>query len=117
MRAVKVILFVLVLGAGGILASGLLVGRHTAYCPWSHVLLSTEDCAVRDRRNGAVLVEHHDVDNMYDQNNYLEIRDGSQSFKFRLPDGRLRLEGSVELIPNDHGAVLLNGQRTQLKPF
>jgi hypothetical protein len=116
-RALKIILLILVLGAGAIVGTGLLAGRHTKYCPWSHVLLTTEDCAVRDSRGGMVLIEHHDADNMYNQNNYLEIREGSQSFKFRMPDGRLRLEGSVELIPNDHGALLLNGQRAELKPF
>jgi len=117
MRFLKIIGLIAVLGVCSVIAAGLLLGRHTEYCPWHHVLLTTESCAVRDRRDGMVLIEHHDTDNMYNRNNYIEIRDGSQSYTFHIPDGHLRLEGSVELIPNEHGALLLNGQRTELKPF
>src|SRR3954464_15120687 len=117
MRYLKLVILLMALGLCGLVVNGLLMGRHTEYCPWSHVLRDTEDCAIRDCRDGMVLIEHHDADNMYNQNNYLEIRDGFQSFKFRLPGGVLKLEGSVALIPNDRGAVLLNGQKTELNPF
>jgi hypothetical protein len=59
--------------------------------------------------SGQVLTEHHDIDNMYNDNNYLEIREGSQSYTFKIPGPTLRLEGSIELIAGEHGAILING--------
>lgn len=118
MRVLKAILLILVLGVGAVVGTSSLMGHHTEYCPWSHVLLTTEDCVVRDRLAGMVLIEHHDADNVYNRNNYLEIRNGSQSSRFRMPTaGRLTLECSLQLIRNDHGALLLNGRRTDLKPL
>ncbi len=100
-----------------VLGTGLLMGTHTEYCPWKHVLLNTESCVVRDRRAGLVLIEHHDADNMYNSNNYLEIREGPQSHLLKLPWDGLRLEESVELIPGEYAAILINNQRQDLIPF
>lgn len=108
---------IVIIGFSLMIGSGLLMGTHTKYCPWRHVLLNTESCAVRDQRDGQVLIEHHDKDNMHNDNNYLEIQDGSHSYKSKIPGSNLTLEGSTELIPNEHGAILVNGHRQQLTPL
>lgn len=105
------------LGLCLVLGTGLLMGTHTEYCPWKHVLLNTESCVLRDRRAGLVLIEHHDADDMYNSNNYLEIREGSQSHLLKLPGNGLSIEGSVELIPGAHAAISINNQRKELIPF
>jgi hypothetical protein len=108
------ILLIAIFGFSLMIGTGLLMGTHTKYCPWRHVLLNTESCAVRDQRDGQVLIEHHDNDNLFNANNYLEIRDDSQSYKFRIPGSNLILEDPIKLIPNEHGAILVNGHRQQL---
>jgi len=102
-------------GLSLIFGTTLLMGTHTKYCPWTHVLINTERCAVRAQRGGQVVIEHHDGDNMTNDNNYLEIIEGSQSYKFKIPGPALRLEGSIELIPGEHAAILVNGHRRELE--
>ena len=80
-------------------------------------MLPTESCAIRDQRHGQVMIEHHDADNMTNDNNYLEIKEGSQSYNFKIPGSALTLEGSIELIPGEHAAILINGHREELVPF
>ena len=111
------IVAIVIIGFSLMIGSGLLMGTHTKYCPWRHVLLNTESCAVRDQRDGQVLIEHHDNDNMHNDKNYLEIQDGSHSYKYKIPGSNLTMEGSTELIPNEHGAILVNGHRQQLTPL
>ena len=72
---------------------------------------------MRDQRAGRVLIEHHDIDNLYNDNNYLEIREGSQSYNFKIPGPAITLEGSIELIPGEHDAILINGHTQELIPF
>ena len=93
------------------------MGTHTKYCPWTHVLLHSESCAIRDQRGGQVMIEHHDADNMTNDNNYLEIREGSHSYNFKIPGSALTLEGSIELIAGEYAAILINGHRQELIPF
>jgi hypothetical protein len=48
-------------------------------------MLTTESCAVRDRRAGMVLIEHHDYDNLNNRNNYYEtFTDRSYSFDYGM---------------------------------
>ena len=96
------------------IGTSFLMVTYTKYCPWRHVLLNTERCAIRDQRGGQVMIEHHDADNLNNQNNYLEIREGSQSYNFKIPGPALTLEGSLELIPGEHEAILINGHRQEL---
>jgi len=93
------------------------MGTHTKYCDWHHLLRTTESCAIRDQRGGQVMIEHHDLDNITNDNNYLEIREGSHVYNFKIPGPAFKLEGSVELIPGEHKAILINGQRQELIPF
>ena len=113
-RVLSGVVLVAIIGLSLIMATGFLMGTHTKYCSWEHVFLPTESCGVRDQRAGQVLIEHHDIDNMYNDNNYLEIREGSQSYTFKIPGPALTLEGSIELIPGEHAAILINGLRREL---
>ena len=120
MKLIRVLPRVVLIAGIGLtllIGTGLLMGTHTKYCPWVHVLRNTESCAVRDQRAGQVLIEHHDLDNMYNDNNYLEIRDGSHSYNSRIPRPALTLEGSIELIPGEHAAILIDGRRQELMAF
>jgi hypothetical protein len=113
-RILSGIVLIAILGLSLMIGTSFLAGTHTKYCPWGHVLLNTESCAVRDQRAGQVLIEHHDTDNMYNHNNYLEIREGLQSYTFRIPGPTL---SSLELIPGEHATILINGNRQELIPF
>jgi len=116
-RILSGVVLTAIIGLSLIIAGGFLMGTHTKYCPWGHVFLNTESCAVRDQRAGQVLIEHHDIDNMYNDNNYLEIREGSQSYTFKIPGSTLKLEASIELIAGERGAILINGHRQELIPL
>lgn len=113
-RVLSRVVLVAIIGLSLIIGTGFLMGTHTKYCPWGHVLLNTESCTVRDQRAGQVLIEHHDIDNLYNHNNYLEIREGSHSYNFKIPGPALTLEGFIELIPGEHAAILINGRRQEL---
>ena len=120
MRLPGIISKIVLIGFAGLslmIGTSFLMGTHTKYCPWRHVLLNTESCAIRDQRGGQVMIEHHDSDNLYNHKNYLEIREGSQSYNFKIPGPALTLEGPIELIPGEHGAILINGHRQKLIPF
>ncbi len=120
MRVTKTITNIILIGVAGlslVFGSGFLMGTHTKYCPWSHLLLHSESCAIRDQRGGLVMIEHHDGDNITNDNNYLEIREGFHSYKFKIPGSAITLGGSVELIPGERDAILLNSHRQELIPF
>jgi hypothetical protein len=116
-RVLSGVVLIAIIGLSLIIGMGFLMGTHTKYCPWGHVFLYTESCAVRDHRAGQVLIEHHDRDNMYNDNNYLEIGDGLHSYNSKIPGSALTLEGSIELIPGEHAAILIDGRRQELIAF
>lgn len=100
---------------GSFVACGVLLGRHTGYCPWSHRLSDTADCMVLDRRDARVLIRHGDLDtNRY----YLEIRRGSSSKEFALP-AELRVEhpddAGARLVPDAPEEILCGGKRVKLE--
>ena len=90
-------------------------GKHTKYCPWSHLMRDTAVCVVLDQHGDTVLIQHAELDiNRY----YLELRQGESSHFFKLPEGITRLAPSgysAKLISGDHSAILLNGRFMQLQ--
>lgn len=92
-------------------------GRHTEYCPWKHILLTTADCIVLDRNEDRVIIQHRDIDGIENENNYLEIVEAGQSQTYFTPEVLLNEKLKVELLPKQEEeiAILVDGQKQQLK--
>lgn len=107
------ILFVILFHVILIFIISCFLGKHTKYCPWSHILVATTNCVVLDERNGKVLIRHQDSDNIYNSKNYLEIIDDKDSLKFKVPENLLSDSLSVELVPTEK-AILVNGKKQEI---
>ena len=101
--------------AGSCVVFGLVMGRTTEYCPWSHRISDTSNCVVLDRADGRVLIEHGDFDtNRY----YLEIRSGRSSEEFEVPPGlpsQIPGDVKVSLVPGAKDEIAIAGRRQRLE--
>jgi hypothetical protein len=117
-RIAKYVSLIVALLAGNFLFAVWIMGQYTEYCPWSHVVSTTESCVVRHRQGERVLIEHRNLDLSRDvRTNYFEIREGSASYLFALPLHIPDSMKSAALIPGERSRVSINGQSRELVPL
>ncbi|HEV2799817.1 MAG TPA: hypothetical protein VGW12_04935 [Pyrinomonadaceae bacterium] len=113
MKAIKLVsggAVLLVSGVAVIVTAGYLIGAHTESCPWGHKLLTTDACVVLDRPGGRVLIQHRDLENIYNRNNYLEVIDRGRSRLFVTPATLLEVTPNV-MLGEGYDAIIVNGKR------